>query len=242
MYSNALLPALVLILFSTSGFCQEVLGSAGSVCSNVSFGILPHPTNCQLYYVCVNFKGSVHQCGYNFVFDPRVSFCVHHSMYQCSETVEPTSSPPTEAPSTTNVPELPSTPSDCPETAWETLFCRNRVSTLIHNPFNCTQYINCELYPPSNRVCPSGKVFSLPYQDCFPGDPGRCLLQPVDPRFCETRPPGNYPHPYRCNQFVTCFQNSTRVESCPPYYVFDLQTVRCVRGNVLQCSSLLSEV
>lgn len=239
MYSNTLLCTLVLVFFTSSGSAQEALGPADLVCTETAMGIRPHPTNCRLYYVCVNYKGTVHQCGYNFVFDPRVSFCVHHSMYSCPAVEEPPSSP---TPTTTSLPNTsPSTPNECLDPTWESLFCRNYASTFIRNPFNCTQYIDCEQQPQSNRRCPPEKVFNLQYQDCFPGDPGRCLLEPVDPRFCETRPAGNYRHPYRCNQFVTCFQNSLQVESCPPYYVFDQPTLRCTRGDVLRCSSLLSD-
>ncbi|KXJ62431.1 hypothetical protein RP20_CCG010077 [Aedes albopictus] len=239
MNSNTLLSVLVHVAFYASGLAQDV---PESICSGISFGILPHPTNCQKYIACVLSTASVNECGFNFVFHPLVSFCVPRSVYQWPNEAQPTPSPSTEAPpSTTNVPEVSSTPSSCQESSWEPIFCRGHVSDLIRNPFNCTQYIDCKLATPTNRECPPGKVFSLPYQDCFPGDSGRCLLKPIDPSFCETRPDGNYPHPYRCNRFVTCFRNSARVESCLPYHVLNPATMQCVKGDVLGCSSLLSQ-
>ncbi|XP_058833571.1 probable endochitinase [Topomyia yanbarensis] len=236
----------VCLLFTTAltfkcTFGQEQPTVAHSICSGITYGVLPDPTNCQKYYVCIQTKATHNSCPPDFVFRPNVSFCVHRTQYPCS-TTEPATSTAANPETTSNsdpITEHPSTPSECPETPWEAHFCRNHISDLIRNPVNCTQYINCESSPPRNQECPSGGVFSLSYQDCFPGNPRTCELDPVESNFCTDRPAGNYPHPYLCNRFVTCFRGELRVEICPPYYLFDRAAQRCIRGDVQQCSSLV---
>lgn len=226
-----------LLLHSRWGTCQQVPADANTACRGVVSGTIPHPTDCTRYFVCWQSTGVAGQCSPNFVFNPLVMFCVHQSQYRCPTevtTVEPevTSSSTVEATDGT-------TPGLCVQTPWEAHFCWNHASELIRNPVNCTQYIDCERTPQANQDCPPGKLFSLSYQDCFPGNERTCQMEPLAGEFCDGKPAGSYAHPYLCNRFVTCFRGMPRLDTCPPGYVFDEARLRCVHGDVLECSSLL---
>ncbi|XP_055528005.1 probable endochitinase [Wyeomyia smithii] len=229
---------LVVVLLSRRISAQEALSPADSLCDGITYATLPNPHDCRSYYVCLYSKVFNNTCPPNFVFQPSVSFCVHRTQYPCLDS-ETTTSSPTSTSTSLQPSEAPE--ENCPETSWEAQFCRIHISALISNPFNCTQYINCEVIPSRNLECPPGRVFSLPYQDCFPGSPVTCSFNPVEASFCTDKPTGSYAHPYQCNRFVTCFRGEPRVETCPPYYLFDSAALRCVRGDVRQCSSLLTQ-
>ncbi|XP_055600590.1 uncharacterized protein LOC129749593 [Uranotaenia lowii] len=231
----------ILCTFLSGGSTQQVVSEADAICDGITYGIVAHPTDCTRFYVCVLSRGTLGQCAPYFVFNPQVSFCVHRGQYQCpsdlTTTTTTTSAPTQSVPETT--PTSTTASSACPETPWESHFCRDHSSDLIQNPFNCTQYINCEANPVRNDICPPDHVFNLAYQDCFPRNGLTCEMQPLDTEFCSQRAPGNYPHPYLCNRFVTCFRGEARLETCPPYYIFDQALLRCVRGDIIKCSSLL---
>ncbi|XP_058832529.1 uncharacterized protein LOC131690626 [Topomyia yanbarensis] len=180
-------------------------------------------------------------CPASSVYRPSVSLCVPRTQYRCPniETIPSTTARPDTTSLSNPSTEQPSTPPECPETPWETFFCRNHISAFIGNPFNCTQYINCESSPPRNQECAPNRVFNLRLQDCIPGNTRTCAIDSVEPNFCNDRPNGNYPHPFECNRFVTCFRGELRVETCPRFYLFDSVAQRCTKGDVIQCSSLV---
>ncbi|XP_053685797.1 protein obstructor-E-like [Sabethes cyaneus] len=230
----------VVTLLSWLVSTQEAPSPADSVCNGIIYATLPDPVDCRSYYVCIHSKGTHNTCPHDFVFQPSISFCVHRTQYRCPASDTTTSTTTTTA-VPTDPPQPETQPPDCPETSWEAQVCRNHLSALIPNSFNCTQYVNCESNPPRNQQCPPGRIFSLPYQDCLPGNQATCTFDRLDASFCAERPSGSYSHPYQCNRFVTCLRGEPRVETCPPYYLFDGSALRCVRGDVLQCSSLLAQ-
>uniref|UniRef100_A0A1Q3FQX7 Putative chitin binding peritrophin-a domain protein n=1 Tax=Culex tarsalis TaxID=7177 RepID=A0A1Q3FQX7_CULTA len=231
-----------LALHSRWGFCQQAPAdaTASAACRGIISGTIPHPTDCTRYFVCWQGTGVTGQCSPNYVFNPRVMFCVHQSQYRCPTEPETTVGPEVTSSSTVDVTEV-TTPGLCVQTPWEAHFCWNHASELIRNPVNCTQYIDCERSPQANHECPPGRVFSLSYQDCFPGNERTCQMEPLAEDFCDGRPAGSYAHPYQCNRFVTCFRGMPRLDTCPPSYVFEESRLRCVHGDVVKCSSLLAE-
>uniref|UniRef100_A0A182SYW6 Chitin-binding type-2 domain-containing protein n=1 Tax=Anopheles maculatus TaxID=74869 RepID=A0A182SYW6_9DIPT len=205
----------------------------GSLCENVRFGSFPHPSDCRQYVMCVLSTPVVLPCPGGYVFHPDVQFCVQESQYRCN--TEPSTTTTTPEPSTTTVePECDRRPS------WESFFCDDVRRRLVTNPMNCTQYIHCQSNPPQNHRCPQGTLFNDLYQDCLPGDTGSCTLESVGQDFCTSRTDGSYAHPYQCNRFVSCVRQQMRLESCPPFFVFDAARAHCVKGSVLACSSLLN--
>ncbi|XP_053660249.1 uncharacterized protein LOC128709286 [Anopheles marshallii] len=202
------------------------------LCQDVRFGTYPHPTDCRQYVLCILSAPVVVPCPAGYVFQPEVQFCVQASQYECSAV---TTTIPTPEPSSTTVePECERRPS------WESFFCDGVRRRLVTNPMNCTQYIHCQSDPPKNHHCPTGTVFNDLYQDCLAGDAQSCVGATVGEHFCANRTDGSYAHPYQCNRFISCVRQQVRLESCPPFYVFDPAVGHCVKGSVLDCSSLLN--
>ncbi|XP_050080901.1 probable endochitinase [Anopheles maculipalpis] len=220
----------VAALWAASGAYGEDLNS---LCDNVRFGPLPHPSDCRLYVMCVLYTPVVLSCPGGYVFHPDVQFCVQESQYRCDTEASISTTTP-EPTSVTTEPECERRPS------WESFFCDDVQRTLVTNPMNCTQYIHCQSNPPRNHRCPVGTLFNDLYQDCLPGDTVSCALESVSQDFCGNRVDGSYAHPYQCNRFVSCVRQQTRLESCPPFFVFDAAKAHCVKGSVLACSSLLN--
>uniref|UniRef100_A0A182MXN2 Chitin-binding type-2 domain-containing protein n=1 Tax=Anopheles dirus TaxID=7168 RepID=A0A182MXN2_9DIPT len=205
------------------------------LCKGVRFGAFPHPTDCRQYVMCVLWNPVVVPCPTGYVYQPEVQFCVQESQYQC-----PLGTTPSPAVTTTTTMEPTSTPAVCVGLpSWESFFCEGVRRAFAPNPMNCTQYFSCQTDPPRNHGCPAGTLFNDLYQDCLPREAGTCAMAGVDPGFCAARPDGSYAHPFLCNRFVTCVRGQVRLESCPPFYVFDPAVSYCVKRNAVECSSLL---
>ncbi|XP_058170413.1 uncharacterized protein LOC131285570 [Anopheles ziemanni] len=229
-------------LLSFVSLYQSVTASLETVCDGIRFATLPHPDDCRKYVVCSLGKPSVQECPNGSVFNPTVLFCVLESQFPCNEGT--TSGLPETSP--TEPPSPPTEPSTvepgCSELpSWEAYFCRDVRRTLVANPMNCTQYINCRSDPPRNYHCPPNTVYSGLYQDCLPGNERSCTIDSVPEDFCEGRADGSFAHPFQCNRFLSCVRQQLRHEACPPFFVFDPRVSHCVVGNAIACSSLLSE-
>uniref|UniRef100_A0A182RAM5 Chitin-binding type-2 domain-containing protein n=1 Tax=Anopheles funestus TaxID=62324 RepID=A0A182RAM5_ANOFN len=204
------------------------------LCQDVRFATFPHPNDCRQYVLCILSAPVVVPCPAGYVFHPEVQFCVQESQYQCDSGAKVTTTTPEPQSTTTLEPECVRRPN------WESFFCDGVRRRLVTNPMNCTQYIHCQTDPPRNHLCPAGTVFNDLYQDCLSGDTQSCMLATVGESFCTNRTDGSYAHPYQCNRFISCVQQQLRLESCPPFYVFDSTVGHCVKGSVLTCSSLLN--
>uniref|UniRef100_A0A182QCL8 Chitin-binding type-2 domain-containing protein n=1 Tax=Anopheles farauti TaxID=69004 RepID=A0A182QCL8_9DIPT len=204
------------------------------LCTGVRFGAFPHPTDCRQYVMCLLWTPVVVPCPSGYVYHPGVQFCVQESQYRCEvgTTPGPTSTT-TPEPTTTTTAECVDRPS------WESFFCDDVRRAFAPNPMNCTQYISCRSNPPRNLPCRVGTIFNDLYQDCLPGDDHTCTMAGVNGDFCTGRADGSYSHPFLCNRFVTCVREQGRLESCPPFYVFDPRLTFCVKRNAVECSSLL---
>ncbi|XP_053679173.1 peritrophin-48-like [Anopheles nili] len=229
--------ALFSVAFCLSGSAEA---SLEALCQGVRFATFPHPTECRQYVVCFQGQANLQQCPAGYVFNPLVLFCVLESQFQCPPVTTPTPAPAT----STEAPNSSSSTSGTLECvhrpSWESFFCQDARRTFVANPMNCTQYINCRSDPPSNSRCTDGTVFSDAYQDCLPGDGHLCSLATVSDQFCENRTDGSYAHPSQCNRFVSCVRQQVRLETCPPFFVFDPLVAHCVKGSAVTCSRLLN--
>ncbi|XP_050098173.1 peritrophin-44-like [Anopheles aquasalis] len=213
-----------------------------SLCEGIRFATFADPGDCRQYVVCSQGQASVQRCPTRFVFHPTVLFCVKESQYDCAHVTTPTPEPgSTDSTEPVTIEGTTEEVSGCQQTRpnWESFFCVDAWRTFVANPTNCTQYIDCASNPPTSNHCPEGTIFNDIYQDCHPEDEDReCELATVNPQYCADRADGSYPHPFQCNRFITCVRRVVRIETCPPFFVFDATANRCVTGNPVNCSSL----
>ncbi|XP_049547082.1 chitin-binding domain protein cbd-1-like [Anopheles darlingi] len=220
-----------------------------SLCEGIRFATIADPSDCRQFVVCSQGQASVERCPGRFVFHPTVQFCVKESQYDCAHVTTPAPEP--EQTDSTETETIGSTTaasdsgshdeSGCQQKQpnWESFFCENAWRTFVANPMNCSQFIDCDSNPPISRHCPEGTIFNDVYQDCHPEAEDReCELATVNAQFCADRPDGSYPHPFQCNRFITCIRRVVRLETCPPFFVFDPSANHCVTGNPVNCSAL----
>ena len=70
---------------------------------------VPHPYNCQKFFMCQGYIGILMTCPANLQFDPTLHVCNYQSVVHCENTPRPTPSTTSLAPSTTTTSEVTTT-------------------------------------------------------------------------------------------------------------------------------------
>lgn len=150
----------------------------------------PHPTDCNLYIICMNGVGVVKQCPDELYFDPNTELCDLPENVDCESTTE--SPPETEEPPTTPPPtEQPGCNELC---AFQSSVWGGEVS----DSEDCGRFVNClNNCKGTTLTCPKGLHFNHMLSVCDLPERSECLLE-----VCVDEPIGFKASINSCAQYV----------------------------------------
>lgn len=133
--------------------------------------LIPHPTDCKLFFVCDGGVGYKNQCPDNAFFNPEKKAC--DTNYRCDRPNATTAPPSTGSTShpTSSTSKPPAGPSNhtikCPPDDTANV-------TMLANPNNCREYYLCYYGKPLRFECPRRYVFSAADKACIPAEQSNC--------------------------------------------------------------------
>ncbi|EAU77159.2 AGAP010466-PA, partial [Anopheles gambiae str. PEST] len=138
-------------------------------------GNFPHPTNCNLYYLCINSQSFQRECGPNLVFDIQIMQCnrPEDSICQADLVTPPTAD-------TTTVQQGPDLAALCAALSMDSL-------VELAYPGECSSYIVClDRQYIATEVCPAGLHHNPILSVCDSPDQAECLDY-----ICQNNPEGS---------------------------------------------------
>lgn len=137
-----------------------------NVCEDINIGIIPDPTSCTRFILCVFFTPEFLTCPPETpVFDTIQETCVAGNPNTCE--IFTTTLPP---PTTTTPAITTTTSSPAPEG-----ICRGNILRRVADPNSCYRYYLCILGSPRARECSEGRIFVESVQVCLRGDRDTCV-------------------------------------------------------------------
>uniref|UniRef100_A0A182K8X5 Chitin-binding type-2 domain-containing protein n=1 Tax=Anopheles christyi TaxID=43041 RepID=A0A182K8X5_9DIPT len=212
--------------------------------NNNGIAYKPHPSDCTLYYMCMDSQSIDRACASGQIFDIYKSACGPESSSTCilDQPVEP---------NPTTLPPSPTTqsPTNNP--------CANNIGiSYLPHPQDCNRYYMCMDAQALERSCSFGEVFDIYKTSCGPSESSTCILNPtttINPSDIPkppTPPPNliplltcpitgteNIPHPTNCNLYFLCINGQAFERSCGPNLVFDIQINQCNRPEDSICAA-----
>ncbi|GAB0098659.1 hypothetical protein DMENIID0001_144280 [Sergentomyia squamirostris] len=180
----------------------------------------PHPTNCQLYFLCTGAETPVQQsCADNLHFDPALRACNFPELANCQPGGPPTGPPGVQCPDVDGI-------------------------SLIPDPTSCDNFYICDFNRhPTRYTCPVNHHFCTAFRFCRPIGQAICV-QPSSPfQVLETLSDFECPptgvHFFRrsgdCSQYIMCIDGSAYPQSCAPGLYFNPNSQRCEQSQYVLC-------
>ncbi|KFB49435.1 hypothetical protein ZHAS_00017539 [Anopheles sinensis] len=224
--------------------------------------LLPHPTDCSQFVICVDGQAGTTSCAVGNIFNAPTQSCIPGNTETCTPLTGVCANFPdgtvlehpdrcdffiwcTDGRPTVNPcpvgeilrPEVqfcvPGNAATCEFDPVESM-CLNRPdSSLFPHPEDCTLLVRCEQGTSIVDRCPPGSIFHAPSRVCVPGNVDTCE------RFvglCIGQPDGPIEHPNVCSSFILCEAGLEFFVQCPPGNIFIPEVQQCVAGNTQTCS------
>ena len=211
---------------------------------NMGIAYKPHPSDCTLYYMCMDTQAIDRSCGSGQIFDIEKLACGPESTSVCILDQKPSE------PIPTTLPPSPTTPSPAINP------CANNVGiAYLPHPQDCNRYYMCMDSQALERSCAFGEIFDIYKTTCGPSETSSCILNPtptstpgdipkpptsppnLNPLFVCPEPTGNFPHPTNCNLYYLCINSQSFQRECGPNLVFDIQIMQCNRPEDSICQA-----
>ncbi|XP_062565925.1 uncharacterized protein LOC134228158 [Armigeres subalbatus] len=183
--------------------------------------LVPNPTVCNKYYVCVNEIGWPKICPLNMWFDEAGQTCAPAGTIDCPLG-------PAIPPETTTSPT-----SRCDDV--ENLY-------LVPSDENCYQYYQCLNGVPFPLVCPRDQWFSEEMQRCVDEGTIECEIDhdpppaTATPGICTDVADGQLIlHPLYCNRYYICVNEVGTSITCAQGLWFDVQSQSCTNPIFVDC-------
>lgn len=246
--------ACLLILLGTAAAFEARTELEEFICfGKPTDALIPHPNECNSFFMCDGGVGYKHNCPNNTFFNPIDKQCDIN--YNCDY-------PPTDQPTNDTIESntlfptlstssiiLPSTP-----TAEVKIKCPSedtRDLTFLRSRSQCNEFFLCYYAKPVKFECAGGYHFSEVKRACVPEAQSSCyvtfyvynLKNCILIRFYSLQiPPSNsslnpvcpkgvqrfFPHPRNCANFFYCENGHKTVQRCQPFYHWDITKKRCL--------------
>jgi len=201
-------------------------------------GTYPYPSDCRKYVNCANGVTNVMNCPANTVFNPTIKVCDHPQ----------------------NVPYCNyNAPVGTPSIYANNICQQNGYGNGVYfHPYDCSQYINCNLGQTSINVCPAGTIYNNIQRQClaygnapYNGNPycSQFVFQPqvvnpgvvVQPNYQNWCGQGGYtngvhPDPSNCYGYIQCNYGQTTHMACPAGLSFDANLLVCDDQRYNNCN------
>ncbi|XP_052870863.1 uncharacterized protein LOC128276457, partial [Anopheles cruzii] len=184
----------------------------------------PHPTDCNLYYLCINQEGFIRECAPTLVFDLTIMNCNRPEVSVCVENVAtpPTAGPgdqfPTPAPPVDIVPTVPTAGPIFPT-----------VPTVLP-----PAEIPTASSPGTIVPTPVPTPIPTPVPTPIPNPTPAPTPSPGNPPFCPPNQVFYYPHP-NCSMFYRCVWGVVHVLECPPNQFWNQEREFCDHPFNVNC-------
>ncbi|XP_050079704.1 multiple epidermal growth factor-like domains protein 10 [Anopheles maculipalpis] len=231
-------------------------------CEGQPDGVLPYPTDCSRYIVCVKGDKTIIVCPRGAVFEQKEGKCVIGNTESCVRIDNKCQGKldgtivvhPNECDLYVICQGGYGTVHQCPmgeilniqaqfcapgnvdtcQFYSQEIMCRNATNGAIYPlPGDCTQFIICNSGESIAMNCPVGQILHAPSGTCRPGNTNTCeLLGSV----CYNQPDGLIiAHPTLCEIFILCQGGSVMIRSCPDREILRPDAQSCVPGDVNTC-------
>ncbi|CAH2988061.1 unnamed protein product [Chilo suppressalis] len=221
-------------------------------CPTNSEYLLPHETNCSLYYQCDHGRKILKNCMPEKAFDSKLQECVTVASGGCTVDVgndEARFWSPTSTYVTTPTTPDGSEDSTTTNSSVAQPNCSHGFVGFIPHPNLCDSFYLCWAGKLKHFFCEPGYEFDLERATCILIAPGGCTLGgttaatdvPTTPGPTTTEdfttaspicPPGsitNIPHPLMCDAYFWCFLGTPSLQLCAVGFEFDPARATCVR-------------
>uniref|UniRef100_A0A336K6H2 CSON015610 protein n=1 Tax=Culicoides sonorensis TaxID=179676 RepID=A0A336K6H2_CULSO len=206
---------------------------------------------CDWYYICIQGVPSRQQCAENFHWNDERKRCEEAETANCQIGLSSTSAPSsTASPSSTTVLPPSSSTSEVPEED-EKVECPSQQDIeFIGSKVRCDWYYICLQGVPSRLTCAVGLHWCDERKQCESSETANCqigLTSTVSPsstiapsefdKYCNKNDIHYLPHPFKCNEYILCFDGNAVPQVCAPGLNFNLKTNRCVPKREAPCVS-----
>jgi hypothetical protein len=210
-------------------------------CADIFFGILPNPSNCSTFYVCIENNATLWTCPQDYIFNANLVSCMPGDPETCefneSTTAAPQNSTTTQSTLSTTDPTTTSSTLETETTTTPFNYCANQASGFIPFPSSCVKFITCENYQVYLiQNCPIGMIFNV--DSCVPGNSDTCESFITTTTPTTTKLPDIIP-----TSTSTAFTSTTRRDdviinfSCPrsgygfiPHSIYCYKYYECING------------
>ncbi|KAG5673856.1 hypothetical protein PVAND_003867 [Polypedilum vanderplanki] len=224
--------------FSLYSMTQQLIDQ--SICTNITFGLLPYEDDCNYFIICQNESPRVERCPDQSIFDSSVSSCVRGDPQTC-EIFTTT----TESTTSISIDVTTQFPTECPMV--------DDISNPVFLPDHedCSKYYLCFNATKYERNCADGLFWDVIHDRCDFPENVDCSLQrttgltttterqficdewltcPITVQFVYL------PHMTNCARYFFCNLGVRHLRTCSYGEIFDVATLQCAHPQTALCA------
>ena len=161
--------ALALTLFIASSTAQVLYENPCQLNEELYF--VPHPNECNKYFMCNFQQGGLFTCPANLQFNPDLNVCDYPNVVGCINTPYPTEATTTMGPDTTTLMTSTTTKPDdemSTESSSEVQchYSEDGYAVILPNPEDCSTFFICVGLTPVEKHCRPGLLFNPELSVC----------------------------------------------------------------------------
>ncbi|CAD7080538.1 unnamed protein product [Hermetia illucens] len=216
-------------------------------CIHEGVYFLPHPTNCEIYFICINHTMHLHRCGHNIHWDYISNLCSAPAPYRCYAFRNTSSIEDENGANGVVVP-----PPENPMEGYDPEFirCSHPGFYYLPHPTNCKLFFVCSNWTLNIYQCDEGSTWNYLEQQCMSVN-GKCYFESMQPDSTTTTEEaehnlslilegynpdqircihnGTYllPHPTLCQLYFMCANRTLSLHECKRDLMWNYRFERC---------------